>query len=94
MTSPGDGALHDDAAEGEQPVGYKITYRVFEKRDAACADREGGHTGEKKTWTDHCFEDTPLDCLNALLYDLRGVKSRWELAYIDEIEPLWGDADD
>jgi hypothetical protein len=38
-------------------------------------------------------EPSPIDCVNAICYDYRGDKSRWELAYIDEIEPVGEDDD-
>lgn len=41
----------------------------------------------RETTTDKVFsgEPTPLDAINALLYDIRGDKSPWELAYVDEV---------
>lgn len=30
-------------------------------------------------------EPTPIDCVNAIVYELRGEKSRWELAYVNDI---------
>lgn len=36
-------------------------------------------------------EPTPIDCVNAFLYDIRGEKSEWELAYVDSVEPAGED---
>jgi len=67
---------------------WTVKYRVWEKSDDACSDRKGGHTGEKKTWEAFVGDEpTAVDAINALLYDMRGTKSQWELAYIDEVKP-------
>ena len=74
-------------SESGPPWEFKI--QLWEKTDDACGDRRAGHTGE--TFTDTGFswqEGDELDVLNDVLYDLRGVKSKWELAWVDYIRPL------
>lgn len=67
---------------------WHVRYTVWEKSDEACSERESGHTGEQKTIEGFYGEPTKIDCVNAIVYDLRGAKSKWELAYIDEIKPV------
>lgn len=64
---------------------YRVKYTVWEKTDEACGDRKSGHRGEQETFTGFFVEPSKIDVVNAIVYDLRGVKSRWELAYVDEI---------
>jgi len=64
---------------------YKAKYSLWEKSDEACGDRKSGHTGEQRTFTGHFNEPAKIDVVNAFVYELRGVKSHWELAYVDEI---------
>jgi len=64
---------------------YKAKYAVWEKTDEACGDRKSGHTGEQETFTGFFSEASKIDVVNAIVYELRGVKSDWELAYVDEI---------
>ena len=67
---------------------WTVKYTLWEKSDDACADREGGHTGEQRTDTAFVWDEpTQIDAVNSLLYDMRGTKSQWELAYIDEVKP-------
>jgi hypothetical protein len=82
----------DDETESGPP--WRVKYTAWEKSDDACGDRKSGHTGDQRTFEGFYFEETPVDCINAIVYDLRGVKSRWELAYIDEIEPAERDGGD
>jgi hypothetical protein len=44
-------------------------------------------TREEKTVDGFYHEPTPMDCINALVYDIRGNKSEWELAYVNSIDP-------
>lgn len=66
---------------------WSVKYTVWEKSDDARGGRRYGHRGEQRTFEGVYFEDTPIDCVNAIVYELRGVKSKWELAYVDKIEP-------
>lgn len=76
----------------EEGPPYYVQYSVWEKGDSAYTDngpaRRDSHTGERKTYDGVYSEETPLECVNAILYDIRGSKSRYELAGIDEITPL------
>ena len=64
---------------------YKAKYSLWEKTDEACNDRKSGHTGEQRTFTGYFNEPSKMDVVNAIVYELRGAKSHWELAYVDEI---------
>lgn len=78
--------MSEAGSEQGPPWEYKL--QLYEKSDDACADREGGHTGEKMASEGFsCQEGTRIDVLNDVLYDLRGVKSQWELAWVDYIRP-------
>lgn len=66
---------------------WDVTYTVWEKSDDACGDPRNGHTGDQRTFSGFFNEETPVDCINAIVYDLRGTKSKWELAYVNEIAP-------
>ena len=82
----------DDPPEGPP---WFVKYTVWEKTDDARGGREyDTHTGEQKVWTGHYGEETPLDCVNAIVYELRGCKSKWELAYVDEIRPAGATEED
>lgn len=88
-------SVNSDAKPVEQDDGgppYYVQYVVWEKGESAYTDngptRRDSHTGERKTFEGVFGEDTPLDCVNAILYEMRGSKSHYELAYIDEITPL------
>lgn len=39
----------------------------------------------ERTFEGHYGEPSPIDCVNAIVYEIRGEKSPWELAYVDEI---------
>ena len=30
----------------------------------------------------------PVECINAILYEIRGEKTAWELAYVNEVRPM------
>jgi hypothetical protein len=78
--------MSDDAEDAET---YRVKYRLWEKTDDARKGRgDGGHVGKKKTVEGFFNEPTPQACINAIVYELRGVKSDWELAYVDEIEEV------
>lgn len=76
----------------EEGPPYHVQYSVWEKGDSAYTDngptRRDSHTGERETFEGVFNEETPLECVNAILYDMRGSKSHYELAYVDEITPL------
>jgi hypothetical protein len=38
-------------------------------------------------------EPSEIDCVNALLYEIKGDKSEYELAYVDEIRPVTEDSE-
>lgn len=71
---------------------YVVKYTVWEKSDAATG-RDGGHTGDQRTFTGFYNEPSKMACINTILYEIRGVKSKWELAYVDEIQSAEGPAD-
>ena len=80
----------DPCTDGTEQSGppWEFKIHLWEKTDEARGDRQSGHTG--KTFTDSGFswqEGDELDVLNDVLYDLRGVKSKWELAWVDYIRP-------
>lgn len=66
---------------------WEVKYHVWEKSDEANDSRRSGHTGEQRTFSGFFNEPTPIDCVNAIVYELRGAKSKWELAYVDYIRP-------
>lgn len=65
---------------------YYVKYRVYDKADESRSDR--AHIGEKRTFEGFYNEPSPVECVNAIVYGIRGGKSRWELAYVDEITPI------
>lgn len=73
--------------ETDGPPWY-VKYRVWEKSDEANDSRRAGHTGERQTFEGHFGEPTKIECVNAILYEIRGTKSPYELAYIDEIHSI------
>lgn len=82
-------------SDGDMGPPWEFRIQLYEKSDDACADREGGHTGDKMvdkgiSWQ----EGDRVDVLNDVLYDLRGVKSDWELAWVDYIRPMEREPDD
>lgn len=48
---------------------------------------EEGKRREEKVARGVYDEPSPAACINALLYDIRGDKSDWNLAYVDDITP-------
>lgn len=64
---------------------YNVEYTVWEKPDAGNSERD---TGERRTFEGFYDEPTPVDCVNAILYEIRGTKSKWELAYVNEVEEV------
>lgn len=83
------GTVHADARDADA---YEITYTLWEKGDEASTN-PGGHTGEQVTETGFFQGESPIDSLNALLYETRGVKTGYEVAYINEIQPMQHDED-
>ena len=68
---------------------WEFKLQLYEKSDEARNDRKAGFTGE--TMVDEGIswqEGDEIDVLNDILYDLRGVKSNWELGWIDYIRPI------
>lgn len=57
---------------------YVVTYRVWSETD------DGRET---ETFSGFFNEPSKVECINAIVYEIRGKKSDWELAYVDEIKP-------
>jgi len=74
--------------ETEHNGPYEVKVTLWEVDYEADVDRAGEADREERIVEGFYNEPTPIDCVNALLYDLRGLKSTWELAYIDEITPV------
>jgi hypothetical protein len=55
---------------------YYVKYCLWRFKDG---------TREEKTFEGHYGEPSPIDCVNAIVYEIRGKKTDWELAYVDEI---------
>lgn len=71
----------DSSTEDTQESGPPWTMKAM-----LWKENEDG-TREEHLGTGFYTEETPVDCVNALLYDIRGEKSDWELAYVDDISP-------
>lgn len=82
----------EETAEQEDGPPYYVQYAVWEKGEGAYTEhgptQRDTHTGERTTFECVSGEETPIDVVNSILYDMRGTKSEYELAYIDEITPL------
>ena len=74
--------------DGNGPFEVKVA--LWEVDYEGDIDRAGEAEGNERTVEGFYDEPTKIDCVNALLCDLRGRKSTWELAYIDEITTVEG----
>ena len=72
---------------------YEAKVSLWEVDYDADVDRPGEAERRQRTVEGFYDEPTPIDVVNAILYDLRGRKSSYELAYIDEIRPVDTDTD-
>jgi len=67
---------HTDNQKQSKPP-YYVNYTLWK--------RENGNR-VTKTFEGVYGEPSPIDCVNAIVYEIRGQQTAWELAYVNEIE--------
>ena len=59
---------------------YYVNYTLWDKREEVGR----GERDEKGVYD----ASDPVECINAILYEIRGEKTAWELAYVNEVRPM------
>jgi len=83
--------MTDDARLGDEIESggpYEVKATIWEVDYEADVDVAGEAERNERVVEGFYDEPSPIDAVNALLYELRGRKSTWELAYVDSIEEV------